>query len=188
MGPRDGVALLLESIDYLNRARGQNDVLFVLIGGRPEIGRLKARFTARGFNGWASGFELKPRPRSGARSGPRRAIGLLSVLLCMALASLFSSCQGDGSVNSLPSVHSHSVVLTWDASTSTDVVGYNVYRSSVSGGPYALLSASIPAGTLTYTDTTVQAGRTYYYVVTAVDSGGNESAYSNEASALVPSP
>jgi bacillopeptidase F len=109
------------------------------------------------------------------------------VPLCMALASLFSSC-GDGSINSPPDARSHSVVLTWDASTSTDVVGYNVYRSGSSGGPYAQLNASIPVDTLTYTDTTVQAGLIHYFVVTAVDWEGNESAYSNEASALVPSP
>jgi fibronectin type 3 domain-containing protein len=106
----------------------------------------------------------------------------------MALASLFSSCGGNGSVNSQPSVHSHSVVLAWDASTSTDVVGYNDYRSGVSGGAYARLNGSIPVLPLTYTDTTVQAGLTYYYVVTAVDSEGTESQYSNEASALVPYP
>jgi hypothetical protein len=141
----------------------------------------------KGFNGWASGLELTPWWRSGARFGPRRAISAVFVPLCMALASLFSSC-GDGSINSLPSARSHSVVLTWDASTSTDVVGYNVYRSDVSGGPYAQLNGSIPVLALTYTDTTVQAGLTYYYVVTAVDSEGTESAYSNEASALVPYP
>jgi fibronectin type 3 domain-containing protein len=37
-----------------------------------------------------------------------------------------------------------------------------------------------------YTDTTVQAGQTYYYVTTAVDSSGNESTYSNEVQAVVP--
>ena len=39
-----------------------------------------------------------------------------------------------------------------------------------------------------YTDLTVQAGQTYYYVTTAVDSNNNESAYSNEAPAAIPSP
>ena len=80
---------------------------------------------------------------------------------------------------------SHSVTLSWDASTSSTVVGYNVYRSTVSGGPYTLLTSS-PIAATTYTDMTVQAGVTYYYVVTAVDASGNESAYSNEASVTVP--
>jgi fibronectin type 3 domain-containing protein len=39
-----------------------------------------------------------------------------------------------------------------------------------------------------YTDTAVQASQTYYYVTTAVDSNNNESIYSNEARATVPTP
>ena len=80
----------------------------------------------------------------------------------------------------------HSVTLSWTASSST-VVGYNIYRSTTSGGPYTLLNSS-PVPGITFTDTTVQAGVTYFYVVTAVDSSGNESVYSNEASATVPTP
>jgi Abnormal spindle-like microcephaly-assoc'd, ASPM-SPD-2-Hydin/Protein of unknown function (DUF1573) len=80
----------------------------------------------------------------------------------------------------------HSVSLSWTASTST-VVGYNVYRSTISGGPYTLITSS-PVPGETYTDTSVQAGVTYFYVVTAVDSNGNESAFSNEAPVTVPTP
>jgi len=48
---------------------------------------------------------------------------------------------------------------------------------------------SSPINGTTYTDETVQAGRTYYYVVTAVASGDvTQSAISNEVSATVPSP
>jgi hypothetical protein len=39
-----------------------------------------------------------------------------------------------------------------------------------------------------YTDNTVQAGVTYYYVTTAVDASGVESVYSNQAQAVVPTP
>lgn len=80
----------------------------------------------------------------------------------------------------------HSVGLSWVASTST-VVGYNVYRGTQTGGPYVLLNGSPDAST-TYTDTSVQAGQTYYYVVTAVNSSGTESVYSNQAQALIPTP
>jgi len=78
------------------------------------------------------------------------------------------------------------VSLSWAASTST-VVGYNVYRGTQSGGPYAVLNSAADAST-TYTDSTVQAGQTYYYVVTAVDGSGNESVNSNQAQAVVPTP
>ncbi len=81
----------------------------------------------------------------------------------------------------------HSVSLSWTASTSTGVVGYNIYRGATSGGPYTKLTASPVAG-LAYTDSSVLAGQTYYYVATAVDSSNNESAYSSQASAIVPTP
>lgn len=82
--------------------------------------------------------------------------------------------------------NSHSVSLSWVASTSA-VAGYNVYRGTTSGGPYTKLNSSLATGT-SYVDTTVLAGQTYYYVVTAVDISNNSSVYSNEAQAVVPSP
>lgn len=80
----------------------------------------------------------------------------------------------------------HSVSLGWTASTST-VAGYNVYRGSQSGGPYVAVNSGLDAST-SYTDTSVRAGQTYYYVVTAVDGSGNESVYSNQAQAVIPTP
>ncbi|HZQ23866.1 MAG TPA: choice-of-anchor D domain-containing protein [Terriglobales bacterium] len=79
----------------------------------------------------------------------------------------------------------HSVALSWKASTSV-VIGYNVYRGLTSGGPYTMINSLDP--TTAYTDSGVQAGQTYYYVTTAVDSGGNESTYSNQVSAAIPTP
>jgi hypothetical protein len=79
----------------------------------------------------------------------------------------------------------HSASLSWTPSVSPDVVGYKVYRGAVSGGPYTQLTAA-PVAAASYTDYTVQSRQTYYYVVTAVDSSGNESGYSNEAQALIP--
>jgi hypothetical protein len=81
----------------------------------------------------------------------------------------------------------HSVSLTWVASTSTSVTGYNVYRSTTSGGPYTEVNSSLVTET-TYTDSTVQAGETYYYVATAVNSQGVQSGDSNQATIAVPSP
>ena len=81
----------------------------------------------------------------------------------------------------------HSVSLNWTASTSTNVVGYNVYRGTASGGPYSRINTSLVYGK-GYTDNSVTAGQTYYYVATAVDSSNNESAYSAAAKASVPTP
>ncbi|HEX2599714.1 MAG TPA: choice-of-anchor D domain-containing protein, partial [Terriglobales bacterium] len=79
----------------------------------------------------------------------------------------------------------HSVALTWNPSTSTNVVGYNVYRGTTSGGPYTKLNSAPDPGT-SDTDTTVQSGQTYYYVVSAIDSNANESLFSNQVQAVIP--
>jgi Carboxypeptidase regulatory-like domain len=78
----------------------------------------------------------------------------------------------------------HSVALTWNASTST-VSGYNVYRSTMSGSGFTRLNSSLISG-VAYSDTTVAAGTTYFYVATAVDSSGDESSDSNQATAVIP--
>lgn len=91
------------------------------------------------------------------------------------------SLTGDGTQQSQSG---HSVALSWDASTS-QVVGYNVYRGTASGGPYTKLTPSATTTTV-YTDSSVQSGQTYYYVTTAVDSGNVESTYSNQATAAIP--
>jgi hypothetical protein len=71
------------------------------------------------------------------------------------------------------------VTLSWN--TVEGATSYNVKRSTTAGGPYTTIATNV-TGT-SYLDTTVANGTTYYYVVTAVDSSGNESANSNEASA-----
>jgi hypothetical protein len=81
---------------------------------------------------------------------------------------------------------SHSVALAWTPSSSA-VAGYDVYRSQVSGGPYSKLDSALITSS-SYTDSTVQAGQTYYFVVTSVTSAGVESADSTQVSATVPTP
>jgi Abnormal spindle-like microcephaly-assoc'd, ASPM-SPD-2-Hydin len=81
----------------------------------------------------------------------------------------------------------HSVGLSWNASSSQGVVGYNAYRGDVSGGPYSKINTSLDAST-NYTDNQVVAGQTYYYVTTAVDGNGGESGYSNQVQAVIPTP
>jgi hypothetical protein len=78
----------------------------------------------------------------------------------------------------------HSVALTWSDSSS-GMAGYNVYRSTVSGSSYTKVNSSL-VGALNYMDANVQSGTKYFYVTTAVDSSGAESAYSNEVPATVP--
>jgi hypothetical protein len=78
-----------------------------------------------------------------------------------------------------------SVNLSWNASNSQNVIGYNIYRGNQSGGPYTKINSALDPDTA-YTDTTVTDGNTYYYVTTAVNSDYEESVYSNQAQATVP--
>ena len=74
------------------------------------------------------------------------------------------------------------VALDWDDNTEPDFAGYNVYRSTTQGGPYTKINGALVVASI-YTDTGLTNGVTYYYVVTAENTGGQESANSNEASA-----
>jgi len=78
---------------------------------------------------------------------------------------------------------SYSVDLSWNTGGG-NVVGYDIYRGTANGGPYQIID-SMDAST-TYTDYTVVSGMTYYYVVTAVNAQGQQSAYSNVATAVIP--
>lgn len=79
---------------------------------------------------------------------------------------------------------SHVVDLSWKASTSTDVVGYNAYRS-LDGATWKKINASTIASTL-YSDSTVANSTTYYYAATAVDIYGKESSKTASIKAVVP--
>lgn len=81
----------------------------------------------------------------------------------------------------------HSVSLGWNTSTSSNVAGYNIYRETSPGGPVTRINSALDT-TPFDTDSTVQSGQTYYYVVTAVDSAGTESSYSNQVQAVIPYP
>jgi Abnormal spindle-like microcephaly-assoc'd, ASPM-SPD-2-Hydin len=103
--------------------------------------------------------------------------------------SLTSDASNSPAVESLSgsgtSAQQHSVGLSWNASTS-HVAGYHVYRGNQSGGPYTKINSMLDTST-SYTDSSVQGGQTYYYVVTSVGTSGNQSRYSNQVKAMVPS-
>jgi fibronectin type 3 domain-containing protein len=73
--------------------------------------------------------------------------------------------------------------LTWNASTGA--TSYNVKRATTSGGPYTAIAAGMTS--TSYADSSLTNGATYYYVVSAVNSGG-ESANSAQASATPQAP
>jgi hypothetical protein len=144
-----------------------------------------------GYSDLSPGYSLPPnqsvtfqiwfRPQT---SGP--ASGKVSILSASLANPTSVPVSGDGVSSTPPPVAvQHTVNLSWKASTSA-VTGYRVYRSAASGSGYSPLTSII--ADLTFSDDTVTSGDTYYYVVTAVDSIGDESPYSNQATAAVPTP
>lgn len=78
----------------------------------------------------------------------------------------------------------NSVALSWNASTSANILRYDVYRavySSSSCGSYSKINSVLNTGML-YTDSSVVKGTSYCYAATAVNTSNEESAYSNVAS------
>lgn len=91
------------------------------------------------------------------------------------ILSLFFMC-------SFTSSQAGQVVFEWDAVDAADLAGYRLYQSNVSGQyEYGVSNAIgiITVGIETFTLVS-QADGTFFWVVTAYDTAGNESGPSNE--------
>ena len=96
--------------------------------------------------------------------------------------SAAATLQGTGA-----SAPVYTVSLSWNASTSPNVTGYNIYRRTGTSGSFAKINPSLNA-TTSYVDTSVTDGQTYYYETTAVNSSDEESARSSPVAAAIPAP
>jgi fibronectin type 3 domain-containing protein len=108
------------------------------------------------------------------RTKPFRPLLVLCALLCVGLACCHKAPP-------------HSVTLRWEAPPAVpgvSVVGYNVYRSTTSGRQFVKIATRVPGPP--YEDGLVVSGRTYVYVVTALDQAGRESRFSTEVRATIP--
>lgn len=84
---------------------------------------------------------------------------------------------------SLIAVQAATVKVSWNANTESDLAGYKIYYGTVSG----TYGDPIDVGNVTEDLITItpETGTTYYFVVTAYDTSGNESDYSEEATCFV---
>jgi hypothetical protein len=98
-----------------------------------------------------------------------------------------SSVNGTAVVSLSGTGVSHQVALSWDAPamSTVPILSYNTYRLTSGSSAYQLLHSSAAPQT-TYVDSTVQTDVTYNYIVTSIDSTGEESAPSNEVTATIP--
>jgi hypothetical protein len=85
-------------------------------------------------------------------------------------------------------VGTHSVTVSWAAAApgTYPIAGYNVFRSTTNGS-YVQINPALVTSSLSYTDGAVSNSSTYYYVIAAVDTQGNQSAYSTWVTAGIPS-
>jgi hypothetical protein len=77
--------------------------------------------------------------------------------------------------------HSYVVDLSWNASTSSDISGYNIHRAVFSNstcGSFSKINSSLNTS-MVYADSLVVDGKSYCYAVTSVNSSNEESPYSN---------
>ncbi len=75
------------------------------------------------------------------------------------------------------------VLLDWNDNAEPDLLGYDVRRATVSGGPFTTLNVT-PVLVSQFTDNTAANGTTYFYQVVAIDTDSNVSAPSLEVSAI----
>lgn len=72
-----------------------------------------------------------------------------------------------------------SVTLAWNPNTDPDLAGYKIYETT-SSGTYGAAIATVPAPATSFVVAGLQRGVTYFFVITAYDTSGNESTRSAE--------
>jgi glycosidase/fibronectin type 3 domain-containing protein len=155
------------AIVALNRS-GVPRVLAIPVAGYVPDGTAFEMRHGTGAGATVAGGQLQV--AVGPMSGVLLATGTVDLQPPAAPAGLQVTSEGDGQVG-----------LGWGAVGGAS--GYNVYRSPVRGGGYVKANGAPVTGT-SFTDTGLDNARTYFYVVRALDSAGNESRDSNEVAGL----
>ncbi len=101
-------------------------------------------------------------------------------LLICSLLLVTTACSSTGSTPT-----GETAALSWDASTGPDLAGYKIYLATTSGG-YGAPIATVPTDLTSYTAPGLETGTTYFFAVTAYNSDGSESSFSNEVSKTIP--
>lgn len=185
-----GTLVLSSSTNSLNFgnvsiASSSTQHIILTNAGSSNVTILQVLVAGAGFNSTASnGLTLSPGQittltSTFAPSATGTATGKVTVSSNASNSPASISLSGTG-----VAAGAHSVALSWTGAV-TGVTGYNAYASTVPGGPFVKMT-STPLTSPSYTDNSVQSNRTYYYVVTALDSSDQESAYSSEVTAIVP--
>lgn len=117
---------------------------------------------------------------------------VLSLLLSLLLAACGGGGVGATDSNSAAvaagQATPNSATLSWDPPAATaNLAGYRIYIGTAPGTYQQPLGQGFSVGNVTtYTLMGLSAGTRYYFSVTAIDTSGNESTYSNEAYKDIP--
>ncbi len=84
-----------------------------------------------------------------------------------------------------PTPASGTATLSWNAIGGPDLAGYKIYTATASGA-YGAPVATVPLNVTSYTVTGLEPAMTHFFALTAYNSNGTESSFSNEVSKLVP--
>jgi hypothetical protein len=116
----------------------------------------------------------------------------LSALLLCAMVCLLVACGSGGGGESADSAGPNTAgpnaaVLTWDAVSVPNVGGYRVYYGTAPGTYSQSFGHGLNTGNVTtYEVTGLSSGTRYYFVLTAFDTTGHESGFSNEVFKDIP--
>lgn len=104
------------------------------------------------------------------------------LLICMFLLVTTACASPDSApTGGTATLSSETATLSWDASGGPDLAGYKIYQATASGA-YGAPIATVTMDMTNYTVTSLETGITYFFVVTAYNSDGVESSFSNEVS------
>ena len=107
------------------------------------------------------------------------------LLICFFLLVITACASPDSAPTSeMAAAPNETATLSWDASVGPDLAGYKIYQATASGAFGAPL-ATVPMDLTSYTVTGLESGSTYFFAVTAYNSDGSESSFSNEVSKII---
>jgi len=176
-------------IDARNAATYSADSVFPYVGGAPYHFRVTVDPVGKTYSVYVAapaGTEKTIASNYGYRTEQVAALSLnnWAILSDVGTIKVCNAVISPG-IAPLPPAPVHSVNLNWvDPDTG---VTFNVKRGTTLGGPYAQVAGAIASNVKAYKDTAVQAGASYFYVITATNPNG-ESAPSNEVGAVIPKP
>ncbi|TKB79431.1 MAG: fibronectin type III domain-containing protein [Nitrospira sp.] len=90
-----------------------------------------------------------------------------------------------GCASSTPTSTNGTATLSWDASERADLAGHKIYQATAPGA-YGDPIATVPMNVTSYTVPGLASGTTYFFTVTAYNTDGAESSFSNEVSKTIP--